>query len=228
MSQQATNENQDPTSISPEWTFKDKSVAENFDRHVREQLPWYDMATELITHVGRHYLPQGGRMYDVGSSTGNITRALKSEIQGRNVEAVSLDISPEMVEVWDGVGTNHLADVRTFEFKEYDFLVCFLVLMFLPPTQQRATFNRMFSQLRPGGAMVVFEKVEAQDGYLGTVFHRLTIHGKVKSGVSPENIIKKELSLEGVQRPLPATFMCATHAEVMFRFGEFIGWVIVR
>lgn len=220
----------DATDIPKQWTFKSDSVANNFDKHVREQLPWYDMATQLVTHFGRHYLPKKGRMYDVGSSTGNITKALKDEILSREVEAISLDNSPQMVSLWDGVGTNHLADVEDFEFESYDFCVCFLVLMFLSPAQQKAVFQKMYSKLRPGGAMIVFEKVEAQDGYLGTVFHRLTMQGKVTTGVSPEEIIKKELSLSGMQRPLNPDFMKfnAANCEVAFRYGEFVGWVVIR
>ena len=220
----------DATDIPEQWTFKSKSVADNFDKHVREQLPWYDMATQLVVHFGRHYLPKKGRMYDVGSSTGNITKALRAEIESREVEAISLDNSPQMVELWNGVGTNHLADVEDFGFEPFDFCVCFLVLMFLSPAQQKAVFQKMYSKLRPGGAMIVFEKVEAQDGYLGTVFHRLTMQGKVTSGVSPEEIIKKELSLSGMQRPLNPDFMKfnAANCEVAFRYGEFVGWVVIR
>lgn len=220
----------DATVIPSQWTFKDQSVADNFDKHVREQLPWYDMATQLVQHFGRHYLPRNGRMYDVGASTGNITRSLKDEIESRNVQAISIDNSEEMAKIWRGVGTFELADVETYQFKPFDFAVCFLILMFLSPLEQQAVFQKIYSNLRPGGAMLVFEKVEAQDGYLGTVFHRLTIQGKVKSGVAPEDIVKKELSLSGMQRPLKPDFMkfAAGNSEVAFRFGEFVGWVVVR
>ena len=31
--------------IPNNWTFEDTEVAKNFNRHVREQLPFYDLAT---------------------------------------------------------------------------------------------------------------------------------------------------------------------------------------
>ena len=220
----------DTTEIPKDWTFKNRSVADNFNKHVREQLPWYDMATMMVTHFGRHYLPQGGRMYDLGASTGNITTSLKDEIESRKVSAISVDYSEEMRDVWQGVGEFHVADVREFDIQDYDFCVCFLLLMFLPPRDQKLFFAKLLSKLQPGGCLIIFDKVEAADGYLSTVLHRLTMAGKVSTGVPSEEIIKKELSLAGQQRPLPESFMGFSGAPThnIFRFGEFAGWAVTR
>jgi tRNA (cmo5U34)-methyltransferase len=226
----ATGEHGDTTVIPKDWTFKDQSVATNFDKHVREQLPWYDMATLLVQHFGRHYLPEGGLMYDLGASTGNITLALKSEIEKRDVRAISVDYSEEMKSVWRGVGEFVCGDVREVPVEPYDFCVAFLLLMFLPPRDQKTYFQKLLSNLQPGGCLIVFDKVETSNGYLGTVLHRLTMAGKVSTGVSPEDIIKKELALAGQQRPVPEHFFqfCGAECHQVFRFGEFGGWVVVR
>ena len=63
--------------------MKTSNVARGFDRHVREQLPWYDLATNAILHVARHYIPQDGLVYDFGASTGNIGRALAPILKER-------------------------------------------------------------------------------------------------------------------------------------------------
>ena len=59
-----------------DWTFQ--GFAPEFDAHVREQLPWYGMATESVALIARHYIPAGGvKVYDLGcSSTGNVGRVL--------------------------------------------------------------------------------------------------------------------------------------------------------
>ena len=48
--------------VVPEnWTFESKEVADHFDEHVREQLPWYDLATQggssrgPALHAARRY-----------------------------------------------------------------------------------------------------------------------------------------------------------------------------
>jgi hypothetical protein len=34
-----------------EWTFYSDAVADKFDRHVREILPWQDLATQAVAHA---------------------------------------------------------------------------------------------------------------------------------------------------------------------------------
>ena len=62
--------------IPSNWTFEDNDVAKNFNKHVREQLPFYDLATNAISHIARHYVPEDGLVYDVGASTGNIGKSI--------------------------------------------------------------------------------------------------------------------------------------------------------
>ena len=40
--------------IPKSWTFKDNQVAKKFDSHVREQLPWYNILTNLVAIVAKH------------------------------------------------------------------------------------------------------------------------------------------------------------------------------
>ncbi len=57
--------------------------------------------------------------------------------------------------------------------------------------------------------------------------YRMTLEAKLNAGVEPESIIKKELSLTGVQRPLSINELPSSAREI-FRFGDFAGWVIVK
>lgn len=217
--------------VVPEnWTFKNASVAENFDIHVREQLPWYDLATGIVQHLGRHYLSKGGRMYDIGSSTGSVTKILADVIDSRSIEAISIDNSEEMAKVWSGKGQLVLADVGDYKFKEYDFGVCFLVLMFLPPSVAAEVVSHLYEKLKPGGALVICDKVAQYQGYLAVAMHRLALAQKVKSGVPYKAIIDKELSLIGAQRPIDVdkVFAGLPKPSEVFRFGEFVGWVLTK
>lgn len=89
--------------IPKKWTFKSREVANNFDAHVREQLPWYDMATAAVAHMGRHYIPHGGLCYDIGASTGNISRSLADTLKERSARMISIEESREMADKWAGV-----------------------------------------------------------------------------------------------------------------------------
>lgn len=213
--------------IPQDWTFKNRQVAENFDAHVREQLPFYDLATGVVAHLGRHYLPEKGTLYDLGASTGNITKMLEREITHRKAKAVSIDYSEEMQDIWQGVGEFILGDVTTFDYEQYDFAVCFLILMFIPVSKRKNFLITLLSKRKKGGALILFDKVADYNGYLGTVMHRLTLAGKVSTGVSSDNIVKKELSLAGYQRPvtIKELELESLGAVEIFRFGEFVGWI---
>lgn len=212
--------------IPQNWTFQDLGVAAGFERHVREQLPWYDLATGAVAHVARHYLPQNGVAYDLGASTGNIARALSETLIARQVTLYGIELSPEMAAQYAGPQPENLivADVREVDYQPFDLAVAFLTLMFVPVGDRPSLLRRLRAGCRAGGAIIIFDKNEALGGYVGTVLWRLALAGKVASGVCPEDIVAKELSLGGVQRPLARELL--SDAVEFFRFGEFAGYLI--
>lgn len=94
----------DSFAIPTNWTFRDESVAAGFERHVREQLPWYDLATGAVAHVARHYVPEFGLVYDLGASTGNIGRALAPTLKARSANLIAIEASAEMSAIYDAPG----------------------------------------------------------------------------------------------------------------------------
>lgn len=216
--------------IPPQWTFKDRHVAQGFDQHVREQLPWYDMATMAVAHVARHYIPVGGTVYDIGASTGNIGRAIQPILDARGAELFAIESSFEMAAKYRGPGHLIIGDVSRQGFRKFDLAVCFLVLMFLQPRHQLQVMERLLMQARPGSAIVIVDKFEGLGGYMQTVMHRLTMAAKLSTGTSPEAVMEKEFSLIGVQRPLSFNFVkkYLQNSTQFFRYGEFAGYVITK
>ncbi len=211
--------------IPRNWTFKSNEVAAGFDKHVHEQLPWYDLTTGVIAHVARHYVPEGGTVYDIGASTGNIGKAIADTLEARSAKFVALDNAESMKAKYAGPGSLTVADALTFEYEPFDFAVCFLVLMFVPPAKRASLITKLRAQTNPGGALVIFDKCQPVQGYVSTVMSRLALAGKVASGVDAREIIAKELSLSGVQRPLDPKEL-GDDAQEIFRFGDFAGWII--
>ncbi|WP_372393936.1 methyltransferase domain-containing protein (plasmid) [Azospirillum sp. HJ39] len=211
--------------IPRNWTFQKAGIAAAFDRHVREQLPWYDLATGAIAHIARHYIPTGGLVYDIGASTGNVGRALAETLKDRRARLVAIESAAEMIARYDGPGEVIQTDALAYDYERFDLGVCFLLLMFLPVSRRAAFVDRLRERIKPGGALIVFDKCEAEAGYPATVLWRLTLAGKVSAGVDPAEIVAKELSLCGVQRPISQDVIGRDAVE-WFRFGEFAGWLI--
>ena len=205
------------------WTFENAEIAAAFDSHVREQLPWYDIATGIVSAVGRQFIPEGGTVIDIGASTGNIGRALASTLKAREAELIAVEASAEMAARYAGPGELQQVGALDFDFSDADLIVCFLVLMFIPVAKRLGLIRQMIAALRPGGALVIFDKIAPRAGEVGALSLRLTLAAKYEAGASAEDIIAKELALAGVQRPLyPAE---VAGLEPIFRFGDFGGWL---
>lgn len=213
--------------VPREWTFENATVAASFDQHVREQLPFYDLATGAVAHIARHYIPQNGLVYDIGASTGNIGRALEPMLTQRNAKLIPIEPAVQMAALYEGPGKDDLIteDARSVTYHRCDLIVCFLSLMFLPVSGRKTFLAWLRSHLNPGGALIVVDKCTATSGYAATVLWRLTLAGKVAAGVDPAEIVAKELSLGGVQRPLHREELPLDAIEWL-RFGEFCGWLI--
>lgn len=218
-----------PLEIPRNWTFERPEIAHDFERHVREQLPWYDLATNAVAHVARHYIPRHGRIYDIGASTGNMDRALAATISDRCAKFIPVEVSAVMASQYDGPSKANLqvADAMEMKFEEFDVAILFLVLMFMPVARRREFFDRLRARMRPGGAIIVFDKVPAARGYAATVLWRLALAGKIAAGVEPREVIDKELSLGGVQRPIDPSIL-GPEAVEWFRFGDFVGWIVEK
>lgn len=209
--------------IPKEWTFKSEDVAKGFDNHVREQLPWYNIATSMTAHFTRNYLPENGVLLDLGCSTGNITKACSEEIAARNAKVISVDNSEEMAKCFDGVGVVTIANIENFEIPEFDVCVMFLSLMFVPVSRRSTLIMELMKKTRKGGLVLIVDKVESFSGYSGQVINRLNLVNKLDAGCKPDDILSKELSLSGVQRPVnPELLKSFTK---WFQIGEFCGYL---
>jgi tRNA (cmo5U34)-methyltransferase len=213
--------------IPTSWTFETSDVATGFDNHVREQLPWYDLATAAITHIARHYIPKGGLVYDIGCATGNIGRNLEATLKARDARLVGIDPSDAMRKIYNAPGIFVCANAESYDYEPFDLGISFLTLMFVEPSKRRDFVINLLDKCRPGGAIIIFDKLEAAEGYLGTVMNRLTLAGKYEMGVDAKEIIEKELSLAGVQRPIKLEQLPGVPYQ-WFRFGDFAGYILEK
>jgi tRNA (cmo5U34)-methyltransferase len=219
------------------WTFDTPEIANTFDAHVREQLPWYDMVTDAVVYIASNYMTKGCVITEVGSSTGNMTKALLpifNERDGNHYQAI--EVSKEMCEVFNKniqhpLVTCHEADILDITDGDMDELdrsnvtILFLTLMFIPVNEREDLMRMLIGNSHKGGCIIVVDKVLDHGGYFATVLKRLTMHFKLQQGAKPEDVLNKEMSLAGVQIPIDPAILGAD-AKQFFRMGEFAGWVI--
>lgn len=214
----------DPLGIPATWTFRDGEIAKHFDRHVREQLPWYDFATNLTVHIARGYLQAGSRIYDIGAGTGNIAHAISETVGDRRLDIVSIEPSVEMTRGRDIPGRVVNAEIEGFTFDECDVVVSFLTLVFIHPSKRAKVLRNAMSKIRSGGCLIIVERFVNGNEYLSTVFQRLAWAMKAES-TPISGILEKDLSIHGVQRPIYPSELPDGAIE-FFRAGDFAGYVV--
>lgn len=210
--------------IPNNWTFKNEDVAKRFDSHVRETLPWYDLATHGTAHLVKAYLPENGTVYDIGASTGNIGRAINGTLEARNAKFIPIEPAQEMARLYEGPGELITKDATNVNYEPYDVAILFLVLMFLPLNKRGELLATLEQNLKPGGAIIIVDKTEATNGYLGSTLTRWTLAQKQLGGITPNEIIDKELSLIGTQRPINPNVLNPNY-HCWLRIGEFSGYI---
>ena len=209
------------------WTFETTDIAKGFDQHVREQLPWYELATNAISHVARHYIPQNGLVYDIGCSTGNIGCSIQETLKTRNAKLIGIEPAESMRPLYRAPGEFICAKAENYNYEPFDLATLFLCLMFVEPAERRVFLDDLYFNCKPGGAIIIFDKLEPANGYISTIMYRLTLAGKFSAGVSSDEIIQKELSLAGVQRPISPDCLPGKPYQ-WFRFGDFAGYLLEK
>ncbi|WP_425088595.1 hypothetical protein [Stappia sp.] len=86
-----------------------------FEAHVREQLPWYELASDAAALVAKHDIPKGGLVYDIGCSTGKVGRSLAGVLEERQARLIALDECADVVRAYQAPGTAICADAATFD-----------------------------------------------------------------------------------------------------------------
>ena len=208
------------------WSFESREIADKFDKHVREQLPWYDMLTDAVVYITRNYLTEGNRVVDIGASTGNLSRKLLPLANERKGKVLAIEKSMPMICKMDGmedVGVMH-GDVTEIDIPEAQVYILFLTLMFIPVDKRQKLLDTLADKVKVGGCVIIVDKICDHGGYFSTVMKRLTWNWKIQQGAEAEDIINKEMSLAGVQIPLDNYLL--DEAKQFFRMGEFAGWVI--
>ena len=189
------------------WSFGG-DVCQTFDYHVQRSVPLYHETHSLIVDLAKHFIRDHGRVYDLGCSTGTLSRRLAEQYQHENISIVGVDSELEMQQLATDRSRNFqqieyiCEDVSTFSLQVADFVVCLYTLQFVPKKQRPVVIKRIYDALRPDGGFVFAEKVRRRDEQLDAMHRQLYYEFKRRQGYSDEEIRAKDRSLEGVLNPM--------------------------
>ena len=141
-------------------------VADVFQDMIERSVPGYASLIHGIAVLGEQYAQAGATGYDLGCSLGAATHALSTRL-GPDHPIVAVDSSPDMIERCQRIPGPAIqcrcADIRAVALEDADIVVLNLTLQFLPPEDRLPLLQRIARALRPGGALVLTEKVRLDE-----------------------------------------------------------------
>lgn len=187
----------------------DESVASVFDDMLHRSIPFYEEQIKLISHFASLFLQQGGIVYDLGSSTGNVLFSLSA--LSPQAECIGLDNSPAMIQKSQLKAKAYGDNQGKIQFREADFLVYdFLpakvmianyTMQFVRPMQREAMIHRVYSALQKDGAFFLGEKMISSEKLLDRAMIEHYLAYKRDQGYSQIEITQKREALENVLIP---------------------------
>ena len=241
----------DETLPEGKWVF-DKSVTTVFEDMLERSIPDYkkmrlSSCAVALPDLSRAKRPHIDAVLDIGCSTGIALDRLDSYAQYNGVKIRSLvgtDVSEPML---DKAREDHSYDPRYHFMKadmrdhfpfgrdSFDVVMCVLTLQFTPIEHRLRIVDEIHRVLKPGGRLVLVEKVLGDRGALDQDMVDIYYAQKTHMGYTEEQIERKRLSLEGVLVPITAKWneelldkANFSTSDCFWRWMNFAGWVAVK
>lgn len=185
----------------------DDEVARVFDDMISRSVPGYDLILRLIALYADIFVVPHSRVYDLGCSTGLVSRVIALQTRQRQCSIVAIDNSaamieqcrrkhPELTEVeW------RCGNVEDEPIEDASMVVLNLTLQFIAPEQRLRLLQRIFDGLRPGGVLVLSEKLAFAAPDEQQTMTELYQAFKKHRGYSDLEIAQKRTALENVLIP---------------------------
>jgi tRNA (cmo5U34)-methyltransferase len=163
---------------------------------------------------------------DLGCSTGTtLERILAHPACRTGTRAIGIDNAPAMIAqastrlqsyVSAGRASFSTADLNSeFELPPANVVLMNWTLQFVRPIHRETVLHRVHDCLKPGGALLLSEKVLVEDSLLNRLYIELYYRFKGRQGYTTEEIQRKRESLENVLVP----YRVEENLELLHRCG---------
>ncbi len=192
--------------LNANWSFSGE-VPQNFDNHVTKSVPMYNEGHNLICRLSDFFVSDSSLCYEIGSSTGELTKKLANHNKHKKIKLIGIDPISEMVDVANQKCKNHsnisfiTDDILNVEMEKSDLIISYYTIQFIKPRVRQLVFDKIYESLNWGGAFILFEKVRACDARFQDIMTALYTDYKLEQGYTENEIVSKTRSLKGVLEP---------------------------
>ena len=203
----------------------DEQVADVFPDMINRSVPGYALMVSTIGVLAAKYARANSHCYDLGCSLGAASLAMRQNIRQPGCDIIAVDNSKAMLarasRLLDGDTESAVpvrmvcADIQDVAIENASVVVLNLTLQFIPPTERLALIERIYQGLKPGGLLILSEKIAFEEARRQQ-FHTDVHHDyKRANGYSDLEISQKRSALEQVM--VPETLMC--HQQRLLKTG---------
>jgi tRNA (cmo5U34)-methyltransferase len=209
----------------------DERVAAVFTDMINRSVPGYGTILTMIGTLAERYVQDDSTCYDLGCSLGGATLAMRRQIRARRCGIVAIDNSPAMIARCrdilasepDGVPVSlQCADILGADIANASFVVLNFTLQFVPLQERAALIRRICAGMKPGGMLVLSEKIHVEDPELNALFIDLHHRFKEQNGYTRTEIAGKRAAIENVL--VPETLRAHEARIRDAGFGSFAVW----
>lgn len=201
-------------SIQADHFVFDDRVVRVFPDMIRRSVPGYGLIIPSVALLARRYIQPGTSVYDLGCSLGAVSFAILDAVTDAKNQLVAVDNSAEMIEQFRNIARERSenrpagmaleirqADILDTVIENASFVVLNFTLQFVKREVREELLARIAAGLRPGGALVLSEKLRFSDEKEQANQDAWHLDFKRAQGYSELEIARKRDALEETLRP---------------------------
>jgi tRNA (cmo5U34)-methyltransferase len=188
----------------------DQAVVNVFPDMIKRSVPGYTTIISMIGDLAERYAQANSTCYDLGCSLGAATLAMRHRIRAANCQIVAVDNSEAMIararqvmqaDSGEVPVTLLCQNLQAVNLADASVVVLNFTLQFIPPSERTAILRQIYDGLRPGGVLILSEKVAFEDAPHHDLMIELHHNFKRTNGYSDLEIAQKRTALENVLIP---------------------------
>ncbi|MFW2366249.1 MAG: carboxy-S-adenosyl-L-methionine synthase CmoA [Desulforhopalus sp.] len=194
--------------VEEDFVFNER-VVEVFDDMLDRSVPFYRSVIEASAQLLERFLQPGDSVYDLGCATGTTLLEFSRLLDNKNLHFIGIDNSQPMLDKArlkaELFSKRHISfqleDIISFNNSGSGAIILNYTLQFIRPLQRESFLQNLFYNLRPGGILLLSEKVLNHDRRLNREYIEIYHRFKKSRGYSELEIAKKREALENILIP---------------------------
>lgn len=196
-------------SVPEDFDFNER-VVEVFDDMLDRSIPFYQEVIKATAELLSAHLATGDTICDLGCATGTSLLELARLLKGRDFTFIGIDTSPAMLEkarLKTELYSQHNSvsycreDITRIDRAGTGAFILNYTLQFIRPLQRQELVERLYTNLKPGGLLILSEKTICSDKRMNRSFIDIYHRFKRERGYSELEIARKREALENILIP---------------------------